>query len=713
MGIKEKELPFADPNQLVVDLSQIFKPPERLSVAQAAAKYLKVSQPGQPPELWNPETTPYMVEPMNTLTSRRHSGCVFVGPARTGKTLGLLEGSICYTTICDPADVMVVQMDEDCARDYSVTRLDRAIEASPELAKRINPTFGKDNVYDKWFTAGNYLKLGWPNVKQLSGREFRFMLLTDFDRMPLNVNGEGDPFSLSAKRTTTFMSRGMTMAESSPGYELLDPHWEPDPSHPHEAPPVKGILGLYNMGDRRRWYWQCSECKHYWEADFKHLQFDPEGRDFNYEAENACIACGECGALHEPGKKKEMNNNGIWVPEGVEVDTHGKFFGDPRDSSIASFWMKGPSAGYQTWASLVMKYLQAKAEFDRTGNEELLKTTINTDQGLPYLPAASSNNRSPKTLKDRAEDLGVRVVPKGVRFLTASFDVQAGRNRRFVVQVVGWGKDRQNWLIDRYNIKFSRRFLDPSNEGMDHSEINEEDYAQYYERIDPAGHPEDWHVIIDKVIKRSYELDDNSGRAMRVCYVTGDSGGEHGVTDNAYTFYRHLRQKGLHSAFKLVKGASTQTAKRIAESYPDNTKRKDRKASARGDVPLLVTNVHHFKDLIAGAMNRADDGHMTMHFPDWIGDWFYNELTYEIRTSKGWEKPGKGPNEAFDLYVYNLVAAIEKGIEKINWERPPPWAAEWDSNINVIDIEDARQDQQKAAVPSGKPRRRRTRARFR
>ncbi len=42
-----------------------------------------------------------------------------------------------------------------------------------------------------------------------------------------------------------------------------------------------------------------------------------------------------------------------------------------------------------------------------------------------------------------------------------------------------------------------------------------------------------------------------------------------------------------------------------------------------------------------------------MHFPDWLGSWFYDELTYEERSSDGkWSKPGRGANEAFDLMVY-------------------------------------------------------------
>lgn len=84
------------------------------------------------------------------------------------------------------------------------------------------------------------------------------MALTDYDRFPEDIDGEGDGFSLASKRTTTFMSAGMTLAESSSGREITDVKWRR--SSPHEAPPTTGILSLYNRGDRRRWYWPCPHC---------------------------------------------------------------------------------------------------------------------------------------------------------------------------------------------------------------------------------------------------------------------------------------------------------------------------------------------------------------------------------------------------------------------------------------------------------------------
>lgn len=64
-----------------------FRPPKRVSVSQGAHESLFLRQPGGYVGPWAPDETPYMVEPMNMLASKRHEAVAFVGPARTGKAL--------------------------------------------------------------------------------------------------------------------------------------------------------------------------------------------------------------------------------------------------------------------------------------------------------------------------------------------------------------------------------------------------------------------------------------------------------------------------------------------------------------------------------------------------------------------------------------------------------------------------------------------------
>ncbi|WP_097546913.1 phage terminase large subunit family protein [Escherichia coli] len=640
------------------DSGYILRAPRRMRVADAVAQYMRVPLGAGNSVPWDPLVAPYVIEPMNCLASREYDAVIFVGPARTGKTIGLIDGWVIYNVICDPADMLIIQMTEEKAREHSKKRLARTFRVSPEVVSRLSPNKNDNNVYDRTFLAGNYLKIGWPSVNIMSSSDYKCVALTDYDRFPEDIDGEGDAFSLASKRTTTFMSSGMTLVESSPGRDVKDVKWRR--TSPHEAPPTTGILSLYNRGDRRRWYWPCPHCGEYFQpcgdvvAGFRDIA-DPV-----LASEAAYIQCPSCSGRIMPEQKRELNGRGVWLRDGESINADGSRYGDPRRSRIASFWMEGPAAAYQTLSQLVYKLLTAEQEYETTGSEETLKTVINTDWGLPYLPRASMEQRKSELLEQRAEPVPSRSVPDGVNFLVATVDVQAGRHRRFVVQVTGYGSRGERWIIDRYNITQSLRG-DSDGESQ---------------RIDPASYPEDWDVLLTDVFHKSWPLASDPSQQMRLMAMAVDSGGEDGVTDNAYKFWRRCRRDGLGKRIYLFKGDSIRRAKLITRTFPDNTGRTGRRAQAAGDVPLWLLQTDALKDRVNNALWRDSPGPGYVHFPDWLGSWFYDELTYEERSSDGkWSKPGRGANEAFDLMVYAEALVILHGYEKIRWPDAPEWAS--------------------------------------
>lgn len=640
------------------DSGYILRAPRRMRVADAVAQYMRVPMGAGNSVPWDPLVAPYVIEPMNCLASREYDAVIFVGPARTGKTIGLIDGWVIYNVICDPADMLIIQMTEEKAREHSKKRLARTFRVSPEVVSRLSPNKNDNNVYDRTFLAGNYLKIGWPSVNIMSSSDYKCVALTDYDRFPEDIDGEGDAFSLASKRTTTFMSSGMTLVESSPGRDVKDVKWRR--TSPHEAPPTTGILSLYNRGDRRRWYWPCPHCGEYFQpcgdvvAGFRDIA-DPV-----LASEAAYIQCPSCSGRILPEQKRELNGRGVWLRNGESINADGSRYGDPRRSRIASFWMEGPAAAYQTLSQLVYKLLTAEQEYETTGSEETLKTVINTDWGLPYLPRASMEQRKSELLEQRAEPVPSRSVPDGVNFLVATVDVQAGRHRRFVVQVTGYGSRGERWIIDRYNITQSLRG-DSDGESQ---------------RIDPASYPEDWDVLLTDVFHKSWPLASDPSQQMRLMAMAVDSGGEDGVTDNAYKFWRRCRRDGLGKRIYLFKGDSIRRAKLITRTFPDNTGRTGRRAQAAGDVPLWLLQTDALKDRVNNALWRDSPGPGYVHFPDWLGSWFYDELTYEERSSDGkWSKPGRGANEAFDLMVYAEALVILHGYEKIRWPDAPEWAS--------------------------------------
>ncbi|SQN62932.1 DNA packaging protein of prophage (terminase large subunit) [Escherichia coli] len=327
------------------DSGYILRAPRRMRVADAVAQYMRVPMGAGNSVPWDPLVAPYVIEPMNCLASREYDAVIFVGPARTGKTIGLIDGWVIYNVICDPADMLIIQMTEEKAREHSKKRLARTFRVSPEVVSRLSPNKNDNNVYDRTFLAGNYLKIGWPSVNIMSSSDYKCVALTDYDRFPEDIDGEGDAFSLASKRTTTFMSSGMTLVESSPGRDVKDVKWRR--TSPHEAPPTTGILSLYNRGDRRRWYWPCPHCGEYFQpcgdvvAGFRDIA-DPV-----LASEAAYIQCPSCSGRIMPEHKRELNGRGVWLRDGESINADGSRYGDPRRSRIASFWMEGPAAAYR------------------------------------------------------------------------------------------------------------------------------------------------------------------------------------------------------------------------------------------------------------------------------------------------------------------------------------------------------------------------------
>lgn len=648
--------------QIVLDMCDALTPPERLSVSQAAEKYRYINNPGAYVGPWLNSTTAYMVEPMDECINRDFNSVIFVGPAQSAKTDALVLNYLAYTIKCDPMDIILYEKSQTSSRDFSRRRVDRLHRHSPEIGSMMLPGSDSDNVFDKFYKSGMMFSISWPSINELSGKPIGRVILTDYDRMVQDVDGEGSPFDLGRKRTTTFRSAGKTVCESSPGFPVTDTRHVPD--SPHEAPPCEGILSLYNRGDRRRFQWKCPFCRHAFEPSFSYLSW-PDTKDFVEAGHMAKLICPHCRKGVESSMKYELNNTGRWLKDGQRWNPDGSFTGVGRRSDMASFWLKGPAASFSTWSEMVTRYLNALHEFHLTGSDGALKTTVNTDQSEPYVPQGAESERLPEDLKaTSAREIGEKKVPVGARFLIATTDVQ---KNRFVTQIYAVTPAKVGFnltVIDRIDTIKSRR-LDDDGEHL---------------WVKPNVHMEDWRLLID-VLKKEYELADGTGK-MKIKLITCDSGGKDGVTSRAYEFWQSLRagDENLHRRFWLTKGGNNMQAPTASVSYPDSNV-KGGKAGARGEVPVLMFNTHTLKNKLSGMMDKdATEASGMILFADWLPFEIYKEMTSETLTNKGWERIGKMPNEAFDLTAYALGVCAYLRVAYFDWSNPPSWAAPWPTN---------------------------------
>ncbi|GKX33720.1 MAG: terminase [Rhizobiaceae bacterium MnEN-MB40S] len=654
---------YCDPVDLLAEALPTLKPPRRIDVPDWAAKERRLRTPSYSGP-WKNDFAPYMVEPSQMTTSRRFGAVAFTGPARTVKSDSLILNTFGHRVCCMPREMKIICPTEATAKEFSRKKVSPMIRATPTVAERQLPGRSADALHDKQFRGGMNLRIAWPVIGELSMFDIPDMLLTDYDRMVDDVGGEGSPFDLSIKRNQTFGSMGMTIVEGSPGRPILNPDFKA--STPHEAPPATGIMAIYNQGTRGRFYWTCPSCNEPFQPLFDRLEW--ETKDTPGESAKTVVMTCPNGCVIEVASRNELNRSGFWLHESgqgepVEID-------DPnvRDTEIVSYWCEGPVAVMQGWEQLVARYLRAKEEFETKGDEQALKTTVNVDQGKPYLPKVMTigDGLSDEMLRALAQRFPMKMATAPTRFLTVQVDIQANR---FVVQVDAWGVGLERWLIDRFDLMVPPE-LAPGGQ-RDAS-------GNAARSIDPGRYAEDWEVL-SPLLERYYPVAGGEYE-IRPAAMIIDSGGQPGVTDNAYLFLRRQKKAGNARRVFLVKGQGGLDKDRARFGQPQ--KMDKRRRTRRTDIELVYAGTDLLKDEIALSLTRKDPGPGAYHLPEQLPDHVFEEFCAEVRMPGGWEKKRHGiRNEALDLAVYGKALTIVLKADKIpDWDQPPAFARPLDDN---------------------------------
>ncbi|KQS90309.1 terminase gpA endonuclease subunit [Rhizobium sp. Leaf386] len=651
---------YVDPGRLVIESLASIRRPRRVSVPDWAespdGRKIRTTTYSGP---WRNNFAPYMVEPARMSTSRKYRAVGFVGPARTAKTDALVLNVVGHRVTCMPRAMKIICPTETAAKQFSREKVSPMMRATPSVSGRLAKIRNADTLHDKYFEGGMSLRIAWSVIGELSMLDIADMIVTDYDRIANseNVDGEGSLFELCLKRTQNFGSLGKAIFESSPGRPILDPEWKP--STPHEAPPCTGILSIFNRGTRGKYYWQCPHCHEPFEPLMSALQFERKGSP-GESAKTVAMVCPH-GHVIGPDRKIELNEAGFWLHETndgqlAEID-------DPsvRDTDIVSYWCEGPVAAIQSWQQLVLLEEQARDELARTGNEGSLKATVTLDGGRPYLPQsiALGDGIEEAALKKMAKPYRLEVAPAGTRFLTVEVDVQS---HRFVVHVHAWGVGLERWLIDRIEI------VKPPAEAP----------GAEKRAIDPPRYAEDWDVL-PPLLAKGYPVDGTDYTLSPTAMII-DSGGEAGVTPNAYAFWRKQKALGMGRRVYLAKGQGGLERDRARYAAPEKILQK--KSGRVSDIRLVYAGTDKLKDEVTLALTRNEPGPGAYHLSSFLDDRVFAEFCAELRNDKGWDRKKKGlPNEALDLAVYGKALAIVLKAENINWDRPPAWAAPVSNNI--------------------------------
>lgn len=653
----QTSLAYASAGTVVADILALLLPPKRQDVAEYALanRWLRSKSTGGL-ERWTHAAAPYLREPMECLTSEDYLTVAVVGPGQCGKT-SIAENWLLQNVGCDPGELLWYMQTETSVEAYVKDRINTMIDQHEELKSNLKPGPINDSLSFKGFRNMNAQFLS-ATENNLINKTARRIVTDEIDAYPESL---GDVMALLDIRRQTYGRHSKILAISHPDRARgLDPakDW------------TAGIMAVYADSDRRVSYAPCPHCNSW--SSFAPtaprvytLNYPVDGTLDQIEAA-AHLVCPVNGCVIDEPARISMNTLGVWVADGEEIAQDGTITGQRVIRKTAGFWILGLMSPFILggMGGLARAWVKAERERDVTGEDASLRTVVVKQAGIPYAPLRRTGSVSANDLAARAEpELKLGLVPEGVRFLTAAVDVQ---NAYFEFLVRGWGARGESWIIDKGRIL-----------------------------ANPATDPNDWDDLHRTVFQKTYPLADKSGRVMSIRGCGFDSAGAPGVTQQAYAawirwarkqFSRLLGKNNGREVWSIIplKGASTPKAPRLVVTYPDTARAANKATGA--SVPVAAFNPNSFKDDLAGQLGCMEPGPLYVHFPHELRSpeqphiWF-EQLVAEEEKNGRWEKINPNArNESLDLMVMNHVIAHLHGLPRIDWDRPPPWAAAWDQN---------------------------------
>ncbi len=551
------------------------RPEPQIPVAIWADSHRMLPDTAAEPGRWRTSRTPYLREIMDALSTGNPSErVVMMKGAQTGGTEAGLNwlGYIIHNA---PGLVMLVQPSLDMVRRNTVTRIDPLIASSPVLRDRVATPRSRDagnSLFRKSFPGGQLVMTGANSAIGLRSTPVRYLFLDEVDGYPGDADGEGDPVALAIQRTATFKGRRKILMVSTPT--------------------LKGfsrIEAAFEESDQRYYHVPCLHCGDMAPITWARICW-PEGR-----RDQAHLICEACSGVHQEHDKTALLKRGEW-----RASAQG-------DGRTVGFHLSALYSPWETWAEIAIEHGKVRKDPPR------LQVWVNTKLGESWEDQAGDTVPA-DPLMARREDWG-EDVPDCVAVLTAGVDVQGDR---LEVQVIGWGRDEEAWVID-YRVLWG----------------------------DPSG-PRLW-ADLDGFLCGCYAhpraVSDLPIRAAAI-----DTGGHH--TKMAYEFCRTRLARRIWA----IKG-------RGGSAVPVWPRRPTR--TNKGKIPLFIVGVDAVKDAVYARLKLTEPGPGTIHFPSRLDADYFRQLTAErvvTRFHKGrpvrsWQLKRDGErNEALDTFVYASAA---------------------------------------------------------
>lgn len=287
--------------------------------------------------------------------------------SQSGFTQGVIIPCLVYHISEAPTNLLFLSGSETLVRDTIRDRFDTVMDSSgfsglikSSSIKKANQRTG-DTDFKKEFTGGTLQNKTYKptNLRMYS---VEVVCADEYDDAPKIDKKEGSIFDLIMARTKSYADTRRLAFISSP-----------------TTKGVSNIEGVYELGDKRKWNWECPHCKEYipilWKVErengtFGGIKWDLDDNDeliensVHYECQNCC------GRI-EYKEKYKLNLTGKWIPTAV-----------PKKPTYRSYSFNAlcNPPGFESWTDLVREWIVACPK-GKAVDIEKLKTFTNTQLG--------------------------------------------------------------------------------------------------------------------------------------------------------------------------------------------------------------------------------------------------------------------------------------------------------------------------------------------
>lgn len=341
------------------------------------------------------ELTPYSREIIDNLSPESPVEMMAVMKcAQSGISKSVIYSGICYIISETPAPILFTAADVELAKLSVRTSLDPMLELSgvsklirPNVIKKKNQRTG-DTDFSKEFAGGSLIALGVNNPNKWRQYSVKYIFADDWEAAPRSDKKEGSVRSLMENRATSYGTTKKLFYISTPAIKQ-----------------TSNIEEVYDLGDKRKWHWECPHCKTYipMEWQIKNEDGSFSGIKWKLDEKGELIVnsvhyeCQNCKGTILETQKPILNSGGKWIPT-VQ----------PKRENFRSYQLNALviPPGFTSWVDLVYQWLDACPSNDVI-DEDKLKAFVNTRLGQTWEEKGTAPKVTELMQNTRSYEVGI------------------------------------------------------------------------------------------------------------------------------------------------------------------------------------------------------------------------------------------------------------------------------------------------------------------